>query len=157
MVLVEGTISHRDRIVTPKAQVSESEDGTPGDSDDPGGSGAGVSSGGVSAEIYGRQASAHRPARHRIAGEIRREKASANFRRSPASTSASTPPPCPASSSFAAPSNGIAGDTPVMLHIYEQQKRKKIKIDPLIRVSSDRTIIEYLKTVVATQDALWTE
>ncbi len=48
------------------------------------------------------------------------------------------------------------GNTPVMLHVYEG-KRRKVKLDPLIRVSSDRQVIEYFRSVVSVHDALWTE
>jgi DNA polymerase-3 subunit alpha len=48
------------------------------------------------------------------------------------------------------------GETPVLLHV-QDGKRREVKIDPLIRVASDKTVLEYFRSVVSVQDALWTE
>ena len=155
VVIVEGTISHRDRIVTPKS-ASSGDEGTPGDGDDPSAATAPSGGGGVSAEIMADKlqpiAQLATESLARSAGEGLGELpeiARVNIRIDENML--------PRIKQLRSALKRHPGETPVMLHIYERQKRKKIKIDPLIRVSSDRTIIEYLKTVVAEQDALWTE
>lgn len=152
VVIVEGVVSHRDRIVvTPKA-VAEA-NGSGEHEDDDSGTAASNGPSSISAEITAEKIepiaqiameSIARAVDYNEAAEIARVHIRVDdrvvLRLSQLKSALKSHP----------------GETPVLLHIHENS-RERIKIDPLLRVSSDRQVIEYLRSVVNVQGALWTE
>jgi DNA polymerase-3 subunit alpha len=155
VVLIEGTVSHRDTIQTPKVSAAISEDGSPSDDDVPDSAPAvGTTGSAVSAEIRVDKirpiaqlessesiksvtdAASQAPAIKRV--NIRIDQS--ELGRLPQLKSALTSNP---------------GEIPVLFHVCDGKKIKKF--DPHIQISSDRQVLDYFRGLVGATDGLWTE
>jgi DNA polymerase III subunit alpha len=150
VVIIEGVVSHRDRImVTPKAAELNGN----GDLSDDEPAVAATGGGGVAAEITAEKIE---PIAQIAMESISRaidfnepaEIARVNIRVDDRVVLRLT--------QLKSALKSHPGETPVLFHIHEGHQHR-IRIDPLLRVSSDRQVIEYLRSVVNVQDALWTE
>jgi DNA polymerase-3 subunit alpha len=158
VVLVEGVVNQRESFSTPKAQQAQADDTIPGDDDAPDLGTTQVSGGsGVDGEIRVEKIRAIAQLESNEAVKLATEAAAIapSIRLVNIMLDQSHLEKLPYLKNVL---KNNPGDTPILFHVYDGKNDHHVsKFDPLLRVSSDREVIDYIRGLVGDEDQVWVE